>query len=400
VSSSVAAPESATVDVATRPAADPLRIARFAIAVAVSAGIDVAYWLHAPRHLSGTIQVVGYPTWANWNYQLPFLAYRLTLYAFPLGVVLVYALLAWLGPLRGPARLPRGVVALRDADVEDDVMAPPAGVLSVAGRLCVPALVVLVAASAHRQRDGARIDTYGLGCAAGYLAVVLACAWGLTWYRVRRWHSQRYLAALSLTNGIGGAVVAIAGLWFVSHHTVVVTSNDGVAHPWPWLPWWLAGAGVLAMLIWAGWRLRQRVPVADVERRLLTVVVGSAFVYLAAAQLPAARGAFEGHDDAQNMVGASLLARGVFPWRDQLFIHGLYPDILTGSVGRAVFGDTRWGIYVGNVGLLYPLSVVILYLFAVWVARRNTWVLLASVVFLLAVPLTAARSGSSSPRWF
>jgi len=71
------------------------------------------------------------------------------------------------------------------------------------------------------------------------------------------------------------------------------------------------------------------------------------------------------------LFGASLVVRGYFPWRDFLFTHGLLPDVLTGSLGRAVFGDSVWGDWAIHSVILFPLFWVSVYLFAVWVSRRN-----------------------------
>ena len=94
------------------------------------------------------------------------------------------------------------------------------------------------------------------------------------------------------------------------------------------------------------------------------------------------------------MAGASLFARGYFPWRDVLFVHGLFPDVLTGSLGRAIFGDTIWGIIAVHTVILIPMFWVSTYLFAVWVSRRNPWFL--ALTFLAVVtglrPLTGVRA--------
>jgi hypothetical protein len=363
---------------------------RFVIAIAVSAAVDLLWWLREPRHLSGNISIVGYPTFNNWDYAPAFTAYRLVVYAFPIGALVVYALLAWRGPLRRAPRPPRGVVALRTVDAPDEAaVSPSVGVLSLAGRLALPTLVVLVAASAHRLRFAARIDRVGVASAIVYLVGVALLAYAVMWWRVRpqRWHGRSYLNAVSLANGVAGSVAALVALWFVSRHSVVIVGSNRTQHFWGWLPWWLVGLAVITTLAWTLWRIRGGYAYAAVERRLLTVVVGSVLIFLAVSTLPGQLGSFQGFDDAQTVSGASLLSRGLFPWRDQLFIHGLYQDILSGVIGVDIFGDTRWGVVAGVDVVLYPLTVVILYLFAVWLARRNTWFLVGAAVFLLAMPL-------------
>ena len=98
-------------------------------------------------------------------------------------------------------------------------------------------------------------------------------------------------------------------------------------------------------------------------------------MFLAMSVLPGEITYFQGYDDAQEMAGASLVARGYFPWRDVLFVHGLFPDVLTGSLGRAIFGDSIWGVFAVHTVILIPMFWVSAYLFAVWVSRRNPWFL-------------------------
>src|SRR5260370_33576028 len=81
--------------------------ARYLIAASASAAVDLLWWLHQTRQLTGPIDVVGHPTFANFDYLPSLVAYRLITYAFPVGVLVVYSLLAWRGPLRRPARRSR-----------------------------------------------------------------------------------------------------------------------------------------------------------------------------------------------------------------------------------------------------------------------------------------------------
>ena len=146
----------------------------------------------------------------------------------------------------------------------------------------------------------------------------------------------------------------------------------------------LAGLGMLVIAAWGVLRLRGgRIPAA-VERRLLSVVVGAASVFLITSRLPGELGRFVGFDDAMNLVGARLLSKGYFPWRDFLFIHGLWTDALQGTVGFTVFGDTRWGSQAGTAVLLIPCVWVIAYLFAVWISRENPLFLVGIGVVLLS----------------
>lgn len=363
------------------PRREPRRrkIARFIIAVAASAAADALWWLREPTHLSGHITVVGYPTWANYDYLPTFLAYRLVVYAFPLGALLVYSLLAWRGPLRRPprARPPR--------DAEQDSAPRPSPAMprapAMVARLLLPALIVAAAASARPVHGNATITVVGLAAGLAYVAAVLAVAAVGARGRGRASAARRVepKAAVAAVNGVAGGMASIFGLWFVSRHSVVVVHGHS-SHYWPWLPTWLAALGMLAVLGWGAARLRRGRSPFDVERRLLTLIAGSVGVFLITSQLPGQLGGFQGFDDAQNLVGASLLSKGYFPWRDFMFIHGLWMDALRSTVGFSVFGDTRWGSAAGGTVLLFPIWCVLFYLFVAWFARNNRW-------FLIIIPL-------------
>jgi hypothetical protein len=374
-------------------------VARFVVAVGISATADVLWWLHQPRQLAKPVSVVGYPAFANFDYIPSYLAYRLLIYAFPIGALLVYILLAWRGPLKRPAgaRRRRATAALQNmaaADLDLQATEPaeragPAGprsTMSLLVRLLLPALVVVFSVTAGSSTYGFGISAAGLFSGIGYLLVVLIVAAGISWAGTRpvapQWPQVR--SALPAVNGIVGAIAAVAGLWFVSLHTVVVVRTDHHVQHWPWLPGWLAIAGIIAIAAWGLLRLRRGRAAAAVEQRLLAVVVGSVAVFLVSSRLPGQLGWFEGFDDSQNLVGAHLLSQGYFPWRDFQFIHGFWPDMLQSMLGFAIFGSTRWGSVAGTTVLLVPLVWIGLYLFAVWFSRANRWFLAWVVVLVLS----------------
>jgi hypothetical protein len=370
--------------------------ARFLFAVGLSATADVLWWLHAPRQLARPISVVGYPTFADLDYNRTFLAYRLFIYAFPVGALLVYWLLAWRGPLRRPpgARRRRASVQLQDMPAaEQDMSAtgPAEGsaarlLLARLLRLVVPAVVVLFAVRAGFTSQGPAAAEVSLLCGLAYVLAVLVIAAGISWVQTRprspQWAQVR--SQLPAVNGIAGAMAAVGALWFVSEHTVVVVGIDHHVQHWPWLPGWLALAGIIAIATWGLLRLRGGRAAEAVEQRLLAVVVGSAAVFLVSSQLPRQLGTFQGFDDAQSLVGAHLLSQGYFPWRDFQIAHGLWPDALQTMVGWAIFGSTRWGSAAGVSVLLVPLGWILVYLFAVWFSRSNRWFLVCVVVLVLS----------------
>jgi len=80
-------------------------VARFLIAVGASALICSLLGRFAAPSLTGPIDIVGYPTFANFNLWPQFWEYRLLVYGLPFFAIVGYVLLARFGPLR--SRSPR-----------------------------------------------------------------------------------------------------------------------------------------------------------------------------------------------------------------------------------------------------------------------------------------------------
>jgi len=349
-----------------------LAVARFLVAVGVSAVLCVLLDRFAAPSLPARTDIVGYPMFVNYNSErYLFFRYRLTVYAFPLLAIVGYVLLARFGPLR--ARGPRP--AKRAIELVEPVLTarptPERASWGPVARVLLPAAVVVAAGGSRTGHP----DLIAVAAGVVYTALVAAIAG--VW--ARRTDGQRW-RALSAVNGVGGAIAAVLSLWFVSAHTVVQTTTG--TRSWPWLAWWLPVLGVVAIGWWSARQLRGGRAAPDVELTLLTVVVGAIALFLAMSMLPGPIMRFVGFDDSLDATGASLLARGYFPWRDFLFVHGLFTDVLTGSLGRAIFEDSIWGVLAVHTVILVPLFVVCIYLFAVWFSRRNPWFL---ALFLLVV---------------
>jgi hypothetical protein len=343
-------------------------VARFLAASGASMVLCALLYRFAAPSFTGPTDIVSYSTFANWNFQRQFWATRLIVYGFPLFTIIGYALLARFGPLRSMNPRP----AKRTIELVEPVPPlPPASAPWL--RVLLPAVVV---AGACAARTG-HLDLLAVGAGVAYVVFIFVPA--EVW--ARRTGGRR-LAALSVVNGVGGAVAAVLGLWFVSAHTVAQTAAG--ARSWPWLVWWLPALGVAAIVWWSARELRRGRVARDVELTLLTVVVGAVAVFLAISVLPGQIAHFSGFDDGgQEMAGASLVARGYFPWRDMFLYHGPFLDAVTGSLGRAIFGDSIWGVWAIHSVILIPLFWVGIYLFAVWVSRRNPWFLALTFAFLV-----------------
>ncbi|GIH14132.1 hypothetical protein [Rugosimonospora africana] len=385
---------------ARRASARWLPVARFVVAAAGSVALCLLIWSRVPRTLSGPIDIIGYPTFHDFDYMPAFWKYRLVIYGFPALFVVFYALLAWRGPLRrdarparsGPVRLlepldePRGPVLasatdrLRLPSGEDPAREAGAFTAGVLPRIALPMLVVVVATS---TRNGS-LDWFAGACGLLYVLAVLAGA--ALWSRLAasgriRWRSgeSSFWHGVSLANGAGGAVAAVLCVWFVSRHTVAFTTS-GHEQTWPWLPLWLAVLGAGAVLCWTLFQLNRGRPASAVERALLITVIGSVALFIVVAVLPGPLKTLQGFDDSQGVLGAKLLGQGAVPWRDITMIHGPYYDVFRAGLGTSLFGNTMWGSVAGEAMLLVPLSRVILYLYTAWASKGNPWLLTAVAI--------------------
>ena len=364
-------------------------VARLLIAFGVAAVLCLLLGWFAPPRLEGPTDIVGYPTFWNFNFERSFWYYRLTVYAFPVFAIVGYMLLVRFGPLRSHGPRPARRADGRVESCAANRFMPEHASWGTLARILLPAAVVVSACAARKGE----IDLPAVAAGGVYLAVVATVAeiWA------RHTDGQRW-PALSRTNGVGGAVAAVLSLWIVSAHTTVQTVTG--QRSWPWLVWWLPVLGVFAIGWWSARQFRGGREAHDVELTLLTVVVGAVALFLAMSVLPGQIMHFQGFDDAVEMAGASVTARGYFPWRDVLFIHGVFPDVLVGSLGVAIFGDSIWGVFAVHTVILVPLFWVSGYFFAVWVSRRNPWFL--TLVFLAATSLVRPLLDSeplTGPRW-
>lgn len=349
------------------------RAARWAFSLFAAACVCSLVWMSLPKALSGSFTIVGYPIFADFAYQPAFWAYRLVAIAFPLLSVLLAAILGRYGPLRRQVCTVRAPVVgtakwnanPRISAIDDAPDPPRVSGLGRAVRVALPAGVIVVAASA---RSGS-VDDFAVFCGLIYLGALLVVVIGFRLAAPVPAHQSRstMLGTLSLANGLGGATAAIIGLWFVSRYTFAF-APDGIEH-WRWLPLWLAILGAAFVAGWTLWKYRNGTPFAKIEKTLLVTVVGSTLVFLTMSALPGPLGSLSGFDDAHELAGSALLSRGYFPWRDLLFVHGLYPDVLRGTISVAIFGDSRWGVTAGTMVLLIPLGWVFVYLFTAWVSR-------------------------------
>ncbi len=395
-----------------RPSPDALRrgLLRFVVALAVSMALAAALWWQRPDSLTPPINVVGFPSFADFNY-LPILwAWRIVVWQIPLVLIAVYvALWRW-----GPWAEAVPVAAGRRASLAPDPPGPADAASSPTtygvwvAALAVPGFLVWYAASLAGAAPGSGFTRAGFLVGALYVVLVVLVTWAVRAGLARRRASEPPSSTEVLTglSALMGAVLAPAVAAWASGHSVALEIDGSESH-WPWLPWWVAGAAALGVLGWVVWSLHRGADPVGCERRVRMLWLGPTLVALLTMALPPALGLLEGFDDSQSVLGADLLTRGYFPWRDFVFIHGLFEDGLRSWVGWQVFEPTIWGA-LGSYSMIFaPLFWVLLYLMACYVAPRShaapvavvvlaasfylpvstRWVLVAAVYVLLAETL-------------
>ncbi len=350
-----------------------LAVARFLVAVGVSAVLCVLLDRFAAPSLPVSTDIVGYPTLANYNSErYLFFRYRLSVYAFPLfaivGVRAVGAVRAAAGPRSRPAKRTIELVE----PVPTARPTPERASWGSLARVLLPAVVVVTACGTRTGHPDL------IAVAAGVVYAALVAAVAEVW--ARRTDGQRW-RALSAVNGVGGAVAAVLSLGFVSAHTVVQTATGTrvvamaglvAARPRGGGDWVVGGASASR---WAR-GARCRADTADGRRGCDRAVPGDVGA-------PRTDQPFRGLRRRPGYGRREHARPRLLPVaRSALRTTACYPDVLAGSLGRAIFDDSIWGIDAGHTVILAPLFVVSIYLFAVWVSRRNPWFL---GLFLLGV---------------
>lgn len=401
-------------------------VLRFGLATLIGAGLTDLVWRRVPNTLTASTDIVGYQTWADFDFRRYIDAYYCVALVFPLlAIAACYVLGRW-GPLRRPRvsrppfyRIKTEAGSLGNAGVaapgsvpadraEDSVEGVPterrivvqdegssteqlvvlAAFWSVA-RVAVPALTVAIEVCLVRSPRQLELSGGGFLAGAGYLAVVL-----VTGLVLRAWQSKKtdgsgipslakWQASIALVNSLL-AVMVVPLLFFVSQKTSVYVSSHHRVIYYHWLPLWLVvivSFGCLGLWLRGLRRVRSEGGSARLEATVLTWLVGPIVFFLLLAVLPGASGPFTGFDDAQFLAAPQLVfVHGLFPWRDIFLLHGILQDVLWGAVGLDVFGNTRWGGGAGISLLMSPLFWLCVYAFTAYFCRRNRLVLFGLVV--------------------
>lgn len=359
--------------------------------------VALAVWKVSPRGLTPPINIVGYPTFANFDFHPGFLQYRLIVWVVPAVSVAVLAVLWRWGPLA--ARRPqRRRAASGDAlpDVGDTRVARLApSSARLAWVLPAAGAIVLAMSSRSAPVDGP-VTGAGLGAGLAFTAGVLLVA--LLVALARRSEQgllQAWLESVTRVNGPASAVAAVVALCVFARSTATVSAS-GEVRGWAWVPVWAAVALVGAATAWGLWFAIARASDAVLERRAVMIACGSVLVFMITTALPGPIGQLQGFDDMQSVTGADLFTRGYFPWRDLTLVHGIFEDALRTLAGFVLFEHTLWGSGAAGAALWSPLGWVSLFLFAVWGTRGRA----VPLLFITALMIWVSHYSPMPMRWW
>jgi hypothetical protein len=333
----------------------------------------------APDELDVHTDIVGYPTFANFNVDRYFWMYGLVALV-PLAFVALYAILTRVFHGRGPPRRPLAPprLGIESLPVPTGWQVPAvaaARTLFVGGVLGLEVAIWLGEAS-----------EVVLATCLAYAAAVFIANWLL-----RPMVRCSWVESASLLNTLATPFL-VAGLWGVSKSTNVTITSTGAHHGYPWLPAWLAFGAAGALFALLAWKSRQRRGhVGALERRAIVLVAAPVAIFMLAAQLPDELGSFDAFEDGQALAGATLVRDGAFPWRDILVSHGLLHDVGRGILGFQVFEDSRWGLLAADGVLLVPLTLVGVYYLCVYLLGAN-WLVLTGTQLIVLTGLVPAIS--------
>lgn len=348
-----------------------LRVALILV-VSVATAVVLARAI-SPRlstELSVRTDIVGYPTFANFNIERNFQRYWLLVAFVPLVTLGLFLVLDRFFPGR-PPRSPR----TRATEPEAGGPSTNRG-WSIAGRIALVGAILAVELAILFKRDPAWIWVIGLPAIALYGALIVGLG---RWIRALpgtdAW--QRSAAANALA-----APLMIVGLLGAAARTRVV----GPDREWSfdWLPVWLALALALAAFGWIAAQMYRRVAPPAIDRSVALAISGPVAIFLSVSWLPGALGHMDMFHEGERLGGAELVRDGAFPWRDVIFSHGPLDDVLVQLVGLTIFDDSRWGAAAGEYVLLVPLYWIGIYAFCAYVFRSNWLFLLVSQVAVFA----------------
>lgn len=372
---------------ARQPSSSALRVSALirvtlaiAIAGAVTAAAIVAHW----GPLNATADVIGYPTFADFNPYNYSYAYWLVVGLFPIAALLIFLGLTRIGRRVGlPTPSSRGrirpVASLREAEsrVDPEPSSGTSGYVAAAARVAFVGVVLglEVGVASNHLWPSVLLVTVGYSLVVGGASVALG------------WLSSApstWDARLATVNALG-TPLTVVGLILVSANTGVLIGSTRAVQHYSWFPAWI-GVPVAAVLF--GWilvavRRGGAAGSAAVERRTVLLIAAPVALFVLVARLPGDLGPINLFEEGQSVTETMLVGHGWLPWRDVVLTHGLLGDVATTAVSWKVFGDSYWGAAAGESLIFYPLTVVATFYLLVYLVGRS-WpaILIAALIFV------------------
>ena len=338
-------------------------------AVALAAALARELWTRLSTQLSVRTDMVGYPTFANFNIDRYYERYWLVVAVVPLltlGLFLVMDLFV-------PGRRSRPTHE-RTSPQQSELSTAPRW--ATAGRSAFVGAILALEIAILVRREPDWIWSIGLPAVVLYGALIGAVG---RWFRLlpgtNAW--ERSAAANALATPL-----LVVGLLATASRTKVIGPDREWSYDW--LPAWFAIALFLTALGWIVAQIARRITPPVVDRRAALAISGPVAIFLSISFLPGALGPMDMFHDGESLAAAELVRHGAFPWRDLMFIHGLLNDVLSPLVGTTIFEDSRWGAAAGGYVLLVPLYWLAIYAFCVYMFRSNWLFLLATQVAVFA----------------
>lgn len=155
-------------------------------------------------------------------------------------------------------------------------------------------------------------------------------------------------------------------LYFLSLRTSVM-EDSGLVLPYPWFPLPLLLLIIVSLYSYLFFQIRSKKSentLGAFETQFVVCLCVSLVLFLSLAKFPETitrRGDYFHY--GETVAPAQLMLRGLFPWRDLVFIHGLLEDPFKSLLGMKVFSPTAWGAEAGVELLFVPFFFVCAFLF-------------------------------------